>query len=125
MDEYDCAYCGKIATDVDHVPPVSRKDEMQPVDRFCLPACRECNGALSNHLILNPADRRQYVRDWLRKRYGKLLRSKDWTDVELKEFGPTLRKKLRAGVKDRHVLDLRLRFNGQFTFLPYYEDRRL
>lgn len=122
MPEFDCSYCGLYATDVDHIPPVSRMDEMIAKDRFCLPACKECNRLLSNFPIYPPEDRRAFIKDRLRRR-SKPVRQ--WTDEQLGEFGPTLRNKIRKAMRESEVLQIRLEYVGPFHFLPYYQDRRM
>src|ERR1041385_4788807 len=98
-----CTYCNSPYGDtLDHVVPWSythgtkRRGKPGAADNGHrrVPACRECNNLLSDALLFTVRERRAYVRQRLRERYGVPVR---WTDEELDELGPTLRSAILAG----------------------------
>ena len=53
-DAYTCAYCGDIATQVDHVWPKSRGGE--DTLENCVAACEPCNSAKRARTDVNPRE---------------------------------------------------------------------
>ena len=98
----DCIYCGAYADSIDHIVScsytghASRKRKSGKVDNGYerVPACRECNNFLYNFLIFDIEERREYVQQRLKERYGSYVH---WTEEELAELGPTLRSAVITG----------------------------
>ena len=110
----DCAYCGDRATSKDHVLPVvySNAHPDMPTERrdllFTVPACRQCNSIASGRVFDSLGEKRAYIHDELRRRNRKLLESQSWSDEDLKELGPSLRRRLLAQRRRRERLVARL-----------------
>lgn len=96
-DVVRCTYCGLPGECTDHVPPrayrrfiamspgLSAKYPFQEV-----PACRECNSALGAKAFWTIKERKDYVKKYLRRRYGD-GKFTEWSDEELEELGYNLR----------------------------------
>lgn len=102
-----CTYCQyDKATDRDHVVPKSYSGTTSFRDNT-VPACKECNGLLSNHPVHTVEDRTAFLYEAYYKKYKKALSAPLWTKDEIKELGGTLkahvvkeqRKKLMAHSK--------------------------
>lgn len=93
-----CAYCGNPATTEDHIPPKTDRDRIVALglgkanDFVEVLACFECNCALGGRGLWTVAERRRFIRLWLRKRYARFLKAPDWTEAELARLGPGLQK---------------------------------
>ena len=109
-----CYYCGLIADTVDHVTPRHVLDRREALGRMALPrvltvpACRECNSAIGARIFPTLADRKRFVKDWLRRRHAALLRVPDWTEAELADLGPQMERYVRTGVRHRDIVRSRL-----------------
>jgi hypothetical protein len=85
---------------------------------------RRNNRRINARFALSLAERRLLVATSLRKRYGKLLRRKPWTETELKRLGPALRQRVEATEATRRWVDYRLRNlerEDDWTILPLNE----
>jgi hypothetical protein len=115
-----CYHCGLPADSVDHVWPrtvLGRLDVAPELERVIqrapqrtVPACRECNCLLGPGWYGNGslAARKRALKDKLRRRYAALLRTADWTEGELVQFGPNLREYIETSVRGREILEARL-----------------
>jgi len=54
-------------------------------------ACRECNSLIGARALWTPTLRKKFIKKALARKYRKALKTKIFTDAELKEFGPTMR----------------------------------
>lgn len=66
LDESRCFYCGRCASTIDHVPPISVVDtlgikNLVGVQLLLIPACAECNSLLSNKPLKSVKLRAQYL----------------------------------------------------------------
>jgi hypothetical protein len=124
---YPCVYCGETATSVDHVPPILLKNEVTEKDRFCVPSCLECNCTLEAKPLFTVLDRQIWLRLHYRKKYAKILRSRDRSEAELQEYGYTLRTVLEAASEQKRIILARLSFRitnlDDFRF-EYYASSR-
>lgn len=120
-----CVYCGIPCQTVDHIPPICHRDMLPAKDWYCVTACSECNTGLGGRFLLTFEERFRFVKAWLCSRYKKQLQAVDRSDKELKTFGPTLRKRLQAGLKTKAAVIERLTYESIPTRLPYYDDQRL
>jgi len=107
MELEPCYYCGLPATGIDHVIPQALLREFlffqgegldypSDVKFYRVPSCKQCNSALGSRMFRTMADRRQAVKDYLQRKYAKLLRSPDWSEDEMAELGKTLRSHIRG-----------------------------
>jgi len=119
-----CAYCGLAAESVDHIPPVKHMDWFLPDERYCVPACKECNGGLGDRFLLTFTERLEFIKVWLRLRYARELKTVVRSPEELKEYGPTLRKKLEKAGLRKTVLQDRLEYLAIPPRLAYRRDSR-
>ena len=96
---YDCTYCGMNATDMDHVIPRSYaalEGEDTRSKEDCVPACMECNGLLSNNMVITIAGRAGYLVSRLADRHKKLLETPDWSNEDLEELEGRLRTHVKS-----------------------------
>lgn len=101
-----CYYCGQPATDLEHVIPrsVLRKLSGSPGVKqelirgrvLTVRSCHECNMLVGASVQETLIERKEYLKDRLRKRYRKLLDTPDWTDEEIAELGDGLRRHIHA-----------------------------
>lgn len=83
-----CFYCGEIATELDHVPPVSRiYDYIAIYDRhtpLLVPSCSECNQMLHDSLQSDVFTRFDDCKKLLTSRLSKYIRYGNiWTEEDL------------------------------------------
>lgn len=102
---YKCFYCGVPASTEDHVSPLAYVDTIgtDTVVRFgiklwLVEACHECNCILGAKPLVDPLERKEFIKKGLQKRYKKILSAKDYTEEELQEFGYTLRENIKQGL---------------------------
>lgn len=110
-----CIYCGMPADTVDHVPPRHMRAQLQELQLLAVyerevPACRECNCTLGSRPLLTITERRDYMKDFIRRRYKSVLRMKDFTEEELLQFGESLRGMLRRNLSMKYIVQQRLRW---------------
>jgi|SRR5215469_662094 len=106
-----CAYCGEIATSVDHVFPWRQVGEDTPL----VPACVECNSIGGANLFETFDEKRDYIQAEIMKKYAKILRC-DFVEEELIEFGPVLGLFVRQGLTQRAIILERI----SYDFPPHY-----
>ena len=86
-----CVYCGRRAATKDHLLPRPWSGDTQRSFVATVPACGTCNSILSDTLTVSITERRMLCHMRLRKKFAKVLRTKDFTPDELAEFEPSLR----------------------------------
>ena len=108
----ECTYCGIGANCLDHVIPVSYKQiGRKGADyskELVVPSCDECNNKLSNFYLPSIAERAEYLIGAYNKKYKKILSAPDWTEEEIRELGPTLRKTIQGTQNLKEVVLCRL-----------------
>ncbi len=77
-----------------------------------VPSCAECNGIASNELHHSMHERRMYVKNKLRKKYGKLLAMPDWTDSEIAELEGRLQESVLNTLEAKRRVALRVAYRG-------------
>jgi hypothetical protein len=117
-----CAYCGSVATSLDHVVPRHFLERMvdsginHPLLRngrvLVVPSCRECNVGLGGQFFRTFAERREWVHRWLRKRYRRLIEMPEWTEAQLAQMGPVMRQHIRSSQRKRDIILERLAWSG-------------
>jgi hypothetical protein len=117
-----CYYCGQRADSIDHVIPqyvirmmVSLDDKeitKKMLRRKALKvwACRECNCLASSSLQDSLQDRRDFVKNKLRKRYRRVLELPTWRDDEIEELGYNLQVFVRSSAKWREFVKQRIAY---------------
>jgi len=55
-------------------------------------------------------ERKAYIKQWLKRRYGHYLELPHWAEDELDELGPTLRQYVESGGKVAELIRARLRW---------------
>ena len=91
-----CIYCDAInANTRDHTIPQSISDNHSFEEKYVVPCCKECNSLLGNVPEFTIEERAAYLYTQYQKRYKTDLKWPDRSDEELKEFGRTLRTKLK------------------------------
>lgn len=96
-----CTYCGSPADTIDHVPPRSVRSFILATPDLAtkfpfleVDVCRECNTAIGARALWTVPERKAFVKEWLHRRYARVLRLPDWTPTEVEELGDRLRGEL-------------------------------
>lgn len=110
-----CTYCGVVSDTMDHVPPLviaemTREAELTLANLRKVPACRECNSTLSGARILTIKERREAIKEKIRKKYRKFLSMPQWDDDELEEVSPEMAKYIMASLAIANHTRARLRW---------------
>ena len=97
-----CYYCGCPATTIDHIPPQSVRPDLISLgitkwDFIEVEACHECNCALGARALWTLPKRKEFMKDWIRRRYAKYLAMPEWSENELKELGYNLESSVTSG----------------------------
>ena len=115
-----CYYCGQPASTIDHVIPKSILKQLTTLEdaeithailrkrALKVSACRECNCLLSDSLQDSLTDRKQYLKQKLRKRYAKLLGIPKWEDEEMENLGYNLSSYIKMSIKKKRLIRFRL-----------------
>ena len=98
-----CYYCGRYADSIDHVIPQSTLRQLvcledKEITKAILRkralkvwACRECNHLLGSSLQDSLIERKQFLKEKLRKRYKRIIALPKWEIDELEDMGYVLR----------------------------------
>jgi hypothetical protein len=114
LAEYSCHYCGLVSDTIDHVPPRSVRPSIALLPNAnAFPfvevhACRECNCALGRLALWTLAERKRYMKKWIRRRYKRVLKMPNWSSVELEELAPHMREHVVNGLAVRDITRQRL-----------------
>ena len=97
-----CVYCGDVATDLDHVTPISLAyalgvsvlEKEFGAEFLKVPSCSECNSKVLGAVnVCTVKERKEIVLKYLEKEFIKYNTPK-WTNDELGELGFTLASKI-------------------------------
>lgn len=107
-----CVYCGAPASTFDHVPPLhyaarNPDCEMQFKKH---PACSECNSALGGSILLTMKERRDYIRQYLRRKYSSYLKMPRWDEDELNEMSGKMADEIRRSSRFAEYVKQRVGF---------------
>lgn len=96
-----CVYCGAPASTFDHVPPLHYVARNPDCDERLLkhPSCAECNSALNGAILLTLKERREYIRQYLRRKYSSYLKMPLWDEDELEELSDTFAEEIKRASK--------------------------
>lgn len=121
-----CVYCGERPTTLDHFPPA-----VHCRAGFLLPACSECNMFAGDRWATNFPMRLKHVKDKIRLRYKRLLKTPAWAAEEIAELGYSIAKSIGHFSLKTAVLKERLAWDGLSyvasidhcgDFLPLFHD---
>lgn len=108
-----CIYCGVAADSRDHYPPVSTGYQAKG---FILPACRECNAIATDSHPQSLAERVEYVKAKLGRKYAKLLAMPKWREDELSEMSEAMGQGLRESMSLQRKARARIEWDS-FKYL--------
>ena len=83
-----CVYCGMLATQTDHFPPIA----YVPRYGVLLPACGECNRFARDLYPYDFSKRVQHVKNRIGRKYRSVLATPTWCAEELDELSGFMRK---------------------------------
>lgn len=104
-----CAYCGEPASELEHVVP-----RCAGLPTWTVPACSDCNNLAAGGVFESFRAKRDFIREAIRRRHAKVLRTPEWDEDELAELGPALRASTAAYTAARAVVLSRLNFALEF-----------
>lgn len=86
-----CYYCGRPATDAEHVvsqalASMLDRDDMPDLGVDIVPACHQCNGMLGARFYETLAKRKEAGKEYLRRKYQRLVEMPQWTDQEIADL---------------------------------------
>lgn len=103
-----CVYCGMLATNLDHFPPVSS----MPRVGVLLPACGECNRFARDLYPYDFSKRLQHVKDRIRWKYRRILQTPAWSADELDELSGSMRREIARWRDVRRITHGRLAWDA-------------
>jgi hypothetical protein len=116
-----CYYCGSIAGDIDHVVPKIvlkmlsdlgdeevRRRLINPNRILTVAACHECNVLLGASYFDTLAERKNHLKQKLKKRYARLLSMPEWTEDEIKQLRGRMRDHIRGEMARRALMRQRI-----------------
>lgn len=97
-----CYYCGLPSDGMDHALPQSLEATIRNYGwpefaklvtfiMYAVPACQECNSALGKKIFATLEERRNYIKQRLKRKHKRLLGSPDWEQLEIDKLGAGLR----------------------------------
>lgn len=96
---YVCIYCGRSGYTKDHLLPRYWHGNARRRFVAVVPACGTCNSLLGDSLTWSITERRALCHARLRRKHAKHLRVLDRTPAELREYGPNLRRSIKAAME--------------------------
>ena len=115
-----CFYCGDSAPTIDHVPSLNcihdLRLEYEIENYFKVPCCSECNSFASDEPHLDIFERRNFIKEKIKKKYKRILMLPDWDDNEINSMGPSFRKSLKAQMDYKYFIAYRLLYGETTTF---------
>jgi len=103
-----CTYCGEPATENDHLLPLPWTGKAARRSTKKVPACRECNGRLSDLFLPTVEERAAHLFQVLAEEHLDELGKPDWSPRELEALGDRLRQAVITRQADRTILRSRL-----------------
>ncbi len=109
-----CIYCGLPATSIDHIPPQAERKRLVALNlihRYQIlevDACRECNSALGARPLWTISERKKHVKEYLTRKYSRLLKIPHWPDDELADLGRTVASSVLASIIQSQVIKARI-----------------
>lgn len=103
-----CIYCGDPANTKDHLLPRTITGDARRQMIAVVPSCAWCNSAIGAFPDCNVTARRALAHKRLRAKKHKILYAIDWTESELGQLGPHLRRSIEGFQADRQLTLARL-----------------
>jgi len=104
-----CVYCGDFFECRDHVIPVSYASVYRDYRRgSTVHCCLRCNGLLSNKAYHTVRDRAEFLVSRYREAHGADLAFPDWSESELSEMAPKMRRAIRGRLSKRTLIRLKI-----------------
>lgn len=105
----NCTYCNSnLANARDHVIPRSWSNNESFAEKYVVPSCTECNALLSNSVVHSIEERAAYLQTLYLKRYRKLLKTPEWSNQELKEMSPSMRKSIKENAAFKKLIEAKI-----------------
>lgn len=102
-----CTYCGMVADSLDHFPPATLT-----MKGLLLPCCRECNVLAGTKSGWDFDTRCAIVKNKLRRRYQKAVKTPIWTADEISEMGRLMKGEIEVWQERRRLIHARLAWNA-------------
>jgi hypothetical protein len=124
-----CTYCGLTCDSVDHVPPKSARLEIISTGLVMkypfieVPACRECNSALGARGFWTIKERREYIKSYLKEKYGKYLILPKWSPSDLDDVSKSLGVFIKNSLVLKEIIKERLNYRGSLG--PVEKEKRV
>ena len=115
-----CYYCGQSADSIDHVIPQYLLRQLVALGDMEITkdilrqralkvwACRECNCLLGSSFQDSLVERKQFVKEKLKKKYRKVIELPKWDDDELNEMGYFLRQYIENAARLKEFIVQRI-----------------
>lgn len=79
-------------------------------ERMIVPCCKECNCFLGARLYPTLRERKQALKDSLRRHYKRILKMPEWKEEDLAELGYSLRSMIENNLKIKASVLIRLAY---------------
>jgi hypothetical protein len=116
-----CVYCGLTAEVRDHLLPEPLTGRAGRLFVLTVPACYDCNAAISDHPEACITDRRAVAHRRIARRHAAALRCRNWTPDELIAFEGRMRDHVRTAMGRKRLVLERLNWPED----PAYDLRAL
>ena len=107
---YVCVYCGDPADSEDHIIPTALTGQAQRKYVLTVPACRQCNSAISDRVVFSIDNRRRIAQAYIARKFKKILAIPDYSAEEIQEFEGTLRQSVIESQNTKNWISARLRW---------------
>jgi hypothetical protein len=111
-----CVYCGDYAGTRDHLLPVTHTGKAVRRHVRTVPACRQCNSFIGDAYAPSITERRSIAQSSLRRKHFRLLRSFDYTDDEMDDFGHAMKSSILRAREVKEKVLRRLAFPGDDSY---------
>ena len=107
-----CFYCGKPAEEIDHVIPKKHLKNIKIDKRriLLIQSCSECNRLLHDSYQNSLEERKQELKNRLKRKYKKFLEMPNWTQEEINELGPVLKQNILIAQEYKKITNERLKW---------------
>lgn len=103
--EHQCIYCGRSGWTKDHLLPRNWSGNAKRAYVVTVPACGTCNSILGDTLTWSITERRAICHARLRHKYRRVLAHVEFGASDLRDFGPTLRADVEAGLRKKREVE--------------------
>lgn len=118
---YICVYCGDPADTQDHIIPTALTGVEQRKYVLTVPACRQCNSAISDRVVFSIDNRRRIAQAYIARKFKKVLSIPDYSREEIYEFEGTLRQSVIEAQNTKEWITARLKWPDS----PHYDLKHL